>query len=98
VIGVTGVARLQYPDTVPDACGGDAVRRLSIGLLGAALIAGGCATVDYQERYWETPTPPEGFVTGSKLPRSQYLENYQGTKTIKVEDYHQYKGPRYGEM
>jgi hypothetical protein len=80
---------------------GAAMNRLAMGVIAAAALIGGCATVDdYQPRYWETPTPPEGFVTGSKLPRSENMENYRGTKTIGVQDYMQYRreGPRSGDM
>ena len=73
--------------------------KLTSCVFGAAFLVGGCASVD-TPRFWETPTPPEAFVTGSKLPRSESMENYRGTKTIKVQDYMQYRreGPRFGDM
>jgi hypothetical protein len=37
--------------------------------------------------------PKEDFVTGSRLRRSEALENYQGTRGTTREDYQQYKAP-----
>jgi hypothetical protein len=70
----------------------------TIPFLAVAILAGGCASVESTPRYWESPLPQESFVLGSKLPRTENFENYQGTKSLSRPDYQQYKGPRYGEM
>ena len=72
--------------------------RLTLCVFAAAFLAGGCATVKPTERFWSSPLPKEAFVTGSKMPRSEKFENYQGTKTISRPDYQQYRKPSYGEM
>jgi hypothetical protein len=39
--------------------------------------------------------PKEDFVTGSRLRRTDAMENYQGTRGTTREDYQQYKAPTY---
>jgi len=72
--------------------------KLVIRILAAGFLVGGCASVEPVGRLWETPPPKEAFVLGSKLPRSENLENYQGAKSISRPDYQQYKGSQGGEQ
>jgi hypothetical protein len=76
---------------------GVSMTKLAKGLLASALVLGGCATTEHQDRLWETPPPPEAYILGSKLQRSEYLENYQGVKSISAPDYRQYKREVGGE-
>ncbi len=72
--------------------------KLTVGVLAATLLMDGCASTEPQGRLWEAPLPKEAFVLGSKLPRSESLENYQGTRSISVPDFRQYKQEPMGEM
>jgi len=65
--------------------------KLTIGVIAVAVLSGGCANVEPQERLWESPPPKEAYILGSKLQRSEYLENYQGVKAVGARDYQQYK-------
>ena len=62
----------------------------------ASAFLGACATANTTS---ETPAdaarnaPKEDFVTGSRLRRSDSMENYQGTRGTTREDYQQYKAP-----
>ena len=63
-------------------------------LLASALLAG-CATATTGETPADAArnAPKEDFVTGSRLRRSEAMENYQGAKGTTREDYQQYKSP-----
>ena len=64
---------------------------LACAFLGACATAGptGGATPEGAAR----DAPKEDFVTGSRLRRSEAMENYQGTRGTTREDYQQYKAP-----
>ena len=64
---------------------------LACAFLGACATAGttGGSTPDGAAR----DAPKEDFVTGSRLRRSEAMENYQGTRGTTREDYQQYKAP-----
>ena len=68
------------------------MKRLLLCLFAASALISGCTTV-------ETSSEPaskavkEDYVTGSRLPRSENRENYQGVKGIDRKDYEQYKAP-----
>ena len=71
------------------------MNKLLTCVLASAFLAG-CATATTTG---ETPAdaarnaPKEDFVTGSRLRRSDSMENYQGTRGTTREDYQQYKSP-----
>jgi hypothetical protein len=72
------------------------MNKLLTCLLASAFLAG-CATANTAGE--TTPAdaarnaPKEDFVTGSRLRRSESMENYQGTRGTTREDYQQYKAP-----
>jgi uncharacterized protein (DUF2147 family) len=75
------------------------MKRLIAGaMLGVSMLAAGCAVVgwadvepiggkDASQQY----VNKEDRVTGSRLPRSESGENYQGTRSTTGQDYRDYK-------
>jgi len=60
----------------------------------AAFILSACATMDEAPGSGGTPSSKaakEDYVTGSRIPRSESNENYQGSKTMTGKDYRDYK-------
>ena len=60
----------------------------------AAFALSACATTDEAPGSGGTPSSKsakEDYVTGSRIPRSESNENYQGSKTMTGKDYRDYK-------
>jgi len=60
----------------------------------AAFVLSACATTDEAPGSGGTPSSKasnEDYVTGSRIPRSNSNENYQGSKTMTGQDYRDYK-------
>jgi hypothetical protein len=60
----------------------------------AAFVLSACATTDEAPGSGGTPSSraaKEDYVTGSRIPRSDNNENYQGSKTMTGQDYRDYK-------
>ena len=69
------------------------MKRLAFAVFASSLLAAGCANMDAAgdsaaAARAASASPP---VTGSRLPRSESLENYQGAKTMGRRDYEEYK-------
>ena len=71
------------------------MKKLLIPCLLASAFLAGCATATTGETPADAArnAPKEDFVTGSRLRRSEAMENYQGAKGTTREDYQQYKAP-----
>jgi hypothetical protein len=65
-------------------------------LIAAGLFSAGCAapvaSTASSSRPAASKAAKEDFVTGSRIPRSESNENYQGTKSIGSRDYDEYLG------
>ena len=59
----------------------------------ATFLLAGCAdTGDYRSSVPSaSKAAKEDYVTGSRIPRSESNENYQGSKTMTGKDYRDYK-------
>jgi hypothetical protein len=61
----------------------------------AALVLGACASMDDTSTGGGTSpgskAARDDYVTGSRIPRSENNENYQGSKTMTGKDYRDYK-------
>ena len=68
------------------------MKKLIFSALACALLAG-CSTLDSSNEPTTTSvrSASEERVTGSRLPRSESNENYQGAKTMTRKDYEEYK-------
>jgi len=62
-------------------------------VIAASFVLGACATVESSSESSAKNAAKEEFVTGSRLKRSESLENYQGTRSTTAQDYQQYKAP-----
>jgi hypothetical protein len=68
------------------------MKNLILSTIAAACLAAGCATVESSsESASAAKTAKEDYVTGSRLPRSESSENYQGSKAMTGRDYQDYK-------
>jgi hypothetical protein len=75
------------------------MKRLFMGaVLGVSMLAAGCAAIgwdDVETGNGKDASPQyvnrEDRVTGSRLPRSESGENYQGTRSATGQDYREYK-------
>ena len=60
--------------------------------------AAGCATVETSDARSTTTAASkaarEDYVTGSRIPRSDNAENYQGAQTMTGKDYQEYKASK----
>jgi hypothetical protein len=68
--------------------------KILIPCVAAAFILSACATTDEAPGSGGTPSSKsakEDYVTGSRIPRSESNENYQGSKTITGKEYQDYK-------
>jgi hypothetical protein len=58
----------------------------------AAFVLGGCATAESSNgTASSTKAAKEDYVTGSRIPRTDSSENYQGAKSMTGRDYQDYK-------
>jgi hypothetical protein len=61
--------------------------------IATGLFIGGCATAQSSNEASGTPSvkpAKEDYVTGSRIPRSESNENYQGAKTMNGRDVQEY--------
>ncbi len=69
------------------------MKKLLLCSLAAAWLATACATVESSNEPSSAARTQakEDFVTGSRIPRSESNENYQGAKSMTRKDYEEYK-------
>jgi surfactin synthase thioesterase subunit len=81
--------------TISDPTRGNESSMKSFALTILAALAGatyGCAaTVETAAADSNARAPKESYVTGSRLPRSESNENFQGAKSMSRQDYQEYK-------
>ncbi len=71
------------------------MKKLLLCSLAAASLISACATVESSNGPSSAARAQakEDFVTGSRIPRSESNENYQGAKSMTRQDYEDYKNP-----
>jgi hypothetical protein len=68
------------------------MKKLIFCAIVSSFILGACATPESgSEAIVAGKTAKEDYVTGSRIPRSENNENYQGSKSISGKDYQDYK-------
>ena len=67
------------------------MNRITFAALAVSALVSGCATSLEATNETAARSPKIEAVTGSRLPRSESFENYQGTKSMTRRDYEEYK-------
>jgi hypothetical protein len=67
--------------------------KILISSVAAAFLLSACASMDdgVSSGSPRAKSAKEDYVTGSRIPRSESNENYQGAKTMTGQDYREYK-------
>jgi hypothetical protein len=70
------------------------MKKLLPAAIAASVLIGACATTETSNQGGapSAKAAKEDYVTGSRIPRSESNENYQGAKSITGQDYQDYLG------